>query len=78
MNLWTPAMGWSSSLKVNRVDAESGHHQVTGGDMQQFKTDQEKYDALKTRLRLRIRCIRRTLEARLEPLPSKPKQNHES
>ena len=46
--------------------------------MQQFKTDQEKYDALKTRLRLRIRCIRRTLEARLEPLPSKPKQNHES
>jgi len=52
-------------------------NQGAGGNMKQFKTDQEKYDALKTRLRLRIRCLRRTFQANLEPLRLHSKPNHE-
>ena len=52
--------------------------QVVEGNMKQLKTDQEKYDALKTRLRLRMRYIRRMLEADLEPVQSQSKQNQES
>jgi hypothetical protein len=38
--------------------------------MQQFSSEKAKHDALKARLRLRIRLIRRTFERRLEaPAP---------
>lgn len=37
--------------------------------MQQLSNDKEKYNALKTRLRLRIRYIRRALEIRNEIRP---------
>jgi hypothetical protein len=41
--------------------------------MQHFDSDKAKYDALKARLRLRIRQIRRTQDGRLEsPAPAKP------
>jgi len=43
--------------------------------MQQVDTDKEKHEALKARLRQRIRCIRRALEAGLEPRPVQSKQS---